>query len=103
MKPGNVSDFRDAVHVTYRLHKEIVLDEGTESAHSMPTFGPKSRLGGKINAQITTGYRPFSDRFGDPSPESSFARYLLRDMHRCRPVSCLQELQILQALREGRR
>jgi len=35
------------------------------------------------------------------SPQSSSARYFLCDLHWRRPVSRLQELQVLQALREG--
>jgi hypothetical protein len=83
MKSSSVHDFRDAVQVTYRLQKGIVLDEVTEWGHSAPIFGLESRPGGQTNVQIMTLYRPFSDCLGDPSPKSSFSRYFLRDLHRC--------------------
>src|SRR5580704_5998908 len=74
-------DFRDAVQVTCRLQKEIVLDESTEWAHSTPIFVLNSRPGGQINAQITAPRRPFADCFGHHSAQSSPTRYFLSDLH----------------------
>jgi hypothetical protein len=38
----------------------------------------------------------------DSSRQSSFTQHFRSDLHGCRPLPCLQELQVLQTLRQRR-
>ena len=62
---------------------------------------PQSPLGGYCHVEIAIPYCPFASFVGDSSHKSSSTRHFLSDLHWSRSLQSLQELQILQALREG--
>jgi hypothetical protein len=69
-----------------------------------PYLGTKLPVG--VLSHVQQEIAPFSRSSAHvvhSSAQSSAARRFLRDLHGCRPLSRLQELQVLQALREGRR
>ena len=60
-------------------------------------------LEGYSRAEITIPHCFLTSLVVVTSPQSNVVRHFRSDLHRCRPLPCLQELQVLQALREGRR
>jgi hypothetical protein len=60
-------------------------------------------LGGYGHAEITIPHCSFTNLAVVTSHQSNVVRHFRSDLHGCRPMSCLQELQVLQTLREGRR
>ena len=89
--------------LTYRILKVIQLDGLEESVHATRIFFPQTPLGGYSHAEISIPDRPFTNFVGDPPHQSSSTRHFRSDLHRRRPVPRLQELQVLQALCQGRR
>jgi hypothetical protein len=79
------------------------LDGCGESAHATPIFLPQIPLGEYEHAEIKNSHRSFTSLVVVASHQSNVVRHFRSDLHRCRPLPCLQELQVLQALREGRR
>ena len=67
-------------------------------------LGANPLSGGLSNAQQEIVPRSYNaDHVVSSPPQSSHVRHFLSYLHWCRLVPRLQELQILQALRQGRR
>src|SRR5258708_36326556 len=78
--------------LTYRILNMMDLDGRGESAHATRTFLLQFPLRGFSHAEIKIAHCSGSDHGIDSSPQSNSSRHLRSDMHRCRPLPCLQEL-----------
>jgi hypothetical protein len=89
--------------LTYLIINMLDLDGCGESAHATRIFLPQFLSEDYRHAEITIPHGSFTNLAVVTSHQSNVVRRFRRNLHGCRPMSRLQELQVLQALCQGRR